>query len=164
MTRKGGNETSVFDDFQNRFVFRMHKFLASNWCTAQKRELAFHSPSVITTTWNQCAKATLSFIWHGGVSGAFFALDPILKLEWSSTYCNGVSSAFMEYPVLSWSQETIAGTKPPAIVSRFNIVILSSTGYGWIETDMDLCWRALECISNNQITTDPADRPGRPAE
>ena len=58
MTRKGGNETSVFDDFQNHFVFRMHKFLASNWCTAQKRELAFHSPAIVSK--NNCGDKAAS--------------------------------------------------------------------------------------------------------
>ena len=53
MTRKGGNETSVFDDFQNRFVFRMHKFLASNRIRArrqvvQREAVGSHPPPQFT--------------------------------------------------------------------------------------------------------------------
>ena len=58
MTRKGGNETSVFDDFQNRFVFRMHKFLASNRIRARRQVVqreaeGSHPPPPIHGDWNE---------------------------------------------------------------------------------------------------------------
>ena len=63
MTRKGGNETSVFDDFQNRFVFRMHKFLASNRIRARRqvvqREAVGSHPPPIHGDWNEGGSPTI---------------------------------------------------------------------------------------------------------